>query len=177
MLDVYRQKCITQSAEIERLKEAMEDALIGSVRAPPPTATGTRNASVGPAPSTVSSDPKLTVNTSKEYLDEIADELESVLVKNELLEREVAKLQQRLDMEEAWRAAAMEFMELDTRIHAIAGINMTPDFSIPSMRTSISAVKKKKSKGGLPPTAGYHEALRDALAKTKRLEKSLRAAL
>lgn len=99
MLDVYRQKCVTQSAEIERLKQSMEESLIHAVRVPAKPAAGSTKA----APRADSTLPTSSHSASRMYLEEIAEELERVLEKNEQLERGMARLQRRLDVEEAWR--------------------------------------------------------------------------
>jgi len=152
MLEVYRDKCITQSAEIERLKQAMEDSLIASVRATTTAVKPPRD----PTPPVRSPQ-----RTSRGYVDQIAEELESMVMKNERLERDVARLQRRLDVEEEWRVAAMEFMEMDSRIHRLA-----------ACEECYSSLRKKQEvcQGG----SSYQRALRAALAKTRNLEKSLR---
>ena len=176
MLDVYREKCLTQSAEIDRLKQAMEDTMIPSVRAPvaakTPLSSRAPVAAKTPPSSqstTVAHAPTGALDTSlpfcshasRLYIDEIAEELEAVLEKNEQLERAVARLQRRLDVEEEWREAAMEFMEIDTRIHKIVGVDG-------------GGKRKKKLKGSLSAASA---SLREALIKTRCLEKSLRKAL
>lgn len=176
MLDVYREKCITQSKEIERLKQAMEDTLIASVRGgpSPASATSTATARAPPAGTTAAPTAVTTpaIHVSRAYIDELADELDAVLMKNEQLERDVARLQRRLGVEEEWRAAAMEFMEIDARIHKIVNVE---GGSLTSSPTKSSSFRKKTGRrhGG----SSIGKALRDALAKTRCLEKSLRAAL
>ena len=142
MLDVYRQKCVTQSAEIERLKQVMEESLIQAVRVPEKTPVPSTKGAPFAAPVAPISNP----TASQMYLDEIAEELESVLEKNERLERGMARLQRRLDAEEAWRAAVVEFMEVDKRIHESAGFDRYP---------SMRGLADNKSKMGarVPPAS------------------------
>lgn len=166
MLDVYREKCLTQSAEIDRLKQAMEDTMIPSVRAPVAAKTplSSQSTTVAHAPtSALDTALPFCSHASRLYIDEIAEELEAVLEKNEQLERAVARLQRRLDVEEEWREAAMEFMEIDTRIHKIVGVDGCG-----------GGKRKKKLKGSLSAASA---SLREALIKTRCLEKSLRKAL
>lgn len=165
MLDVYRHKCVTQSAEIERLKQSVDDSLIQAVRVPGnASASSTKG-----APCAVPAAPTSNPSASHIYVDEIAEELESVLEKNERLERGMARLQRQLDAEEAWRAAVMEFMEVDERMHEMA------DFEKKSSKRTSARCKSKAEQG--VRSASYQAALRDALAKTRRLEKSLRTSL
>jgi hypothetical protein len=163
MLDVYRQKCVTQSAEIERLKQSMEESLIHAVRVPAKPAAGSTKA----APRADSTLPTSSHSASRMYLEEIAEELERVLEKNEQLERGMARLQRRLDVEEAWRTAVMEFMEVDERMHEMVR------FEKASPKRASARDKSKKTGG--PPMASHQSALRAALAKTRRLERSVRA--
>ncbi len=165
MLDIYRQKCVTESAEIERLKQSMEESLIQAVRVPSKAAAAASKA----APCAVPTAPASNPIASHGYLDEIAEELESVLEKNERLERGMARLQRRLEAEEAWRTAVMEFMEVDNRMHEMASFEREP--------SKMRSPRGKSKKGGGAPPASYQSVLRDALAKTRRLEKSLRTAL
>lgn len=98
MLDMYRQRCFHQSAEIEALKQA-----IGMI----PAKRITRPSKAMAAPGYVTS----------RYIDEMAEELQKVLERNDQLEEDISRLQKRLEIEQEWRYAAMEWMESDRRMH------------------------------------------------------------
>jgi hypothetical protein len=98
MLDMYRQRCSTQNAEIEALKQA-----IGTI----PAKRITRPSKSRAAPEYVTS----------RYIDEMAEELHQALERNDQLEEDISRLQKRLQIEEEWRYAAMEWMESDRRMH------------------------------------------------------------
>ena len=86
MLDVYRQRCMSQAVELSALKKAM-DGRDGRIQA------------------------------HSSHLHEVVEDLERLIKKNEELERHVERLNQRIRVEEEWRATALAWMESDQRIH------------------------------------------------------------
>lgn len=112
MLDMYRQRCCHQSAEIAALKQALGSIPIkrhDPTSDPTRTSHGYKNGS------------------SKHYIDHIADELEQALERSERLEVDVTRLHKRLQVEQEWRYAAMEWMESDRRMHKHISKVLFPD--------------------------------------------------
>ena len=57
------------------------------------------------------------IQAHSSHLNEVVEDLERLLRKNEELEKHIERLAQRLQVEEEWRATALAWMESDQRIH------------------------------------------------------------
>lgn len=99
MLDMYRQRCFNQSAEIQALKQALRGTI--------PAKRSSHGERVR----------SKYVPSSSCYIDDMAEELDQALERNEHLEEDITRLHNRLQIEQEWRYAAMEWMESDRRMH------------------------------------------------------------
>lgn len=155
MLDVYRQRCLNQSAEIAALKEAM-----GSISATGEPDCGTFCLKREKALQRGSPTKRDHFTISSCYIDDIADELDSALARNQMLDEKIAHLQKRLHVEQEWRNAAMEWMESDRRMHKHISKVLNPD-------NSNDSTKKN------PIYASYQQSLHKVLEKSRELEQRM----